>query len=255
MKRVLITGASGNLGRKLCQHLQDRGGFSLTMIDARSVDETEVVVADLSTYDPGWTESFAQQDAVVHLAADPRPEAPWTSLQKHNVDATLNVFAAALMHGVKRLVFTSSCQVMLGHPAPRSLSCEAAPSPVNFYGATKVFGERLAKSYAESHGLSAVCLRIGTIRRGPNPPDVGSYRGQRQWLSNRDFCQAVEKAIITPDIDFAILFVTSENAMPLWDLSETCRILGFQPADRHCPRPPSVVTRLRHRMRKTLARR
>jgi len=251
-RRILVTGACGNLGLKLSRHLRAQEQILLTPIDVKADDGLQVLEADLSSYDATWVKEFEGQEVIVHMAADPRPDAPWPSLQKHNVDATINVYAAAVAHGVKRVVFASSCQVMFGYSEPQRVTHESMPRPVNFYGATKVFGERLGKRYAEQYGLSTISLRIGTIWRGENAPTVGPYHGQRQWLSNRDFCQAVEKAIFVRDVSFAALFVTSNNTKPLWDLSETISVLDFHPQDTHNPIRPSQMARIKYRLRKVL---
>ena len=72
-KTILITGASGNLGRKLSQHLAGR--YALRLLD-RTARQPEVVTADLSVWEPGWVELFQGVDAVVHLAANPTAELP-----------------------------------------------------------------------------------------------------------------------------------------------------------------------------------
>ena len=252
--KVLITGACGNLGGKLSRHLRAQGSVSITLVDSKPARNQQVVVSDLSTYDESWVQLFRDQEVIVHLAGDPRPDAPWPSLQKHNVDAIINVYTAAVAHNVKRVVFASSCHVVFGYSEPNLVNHESVPKPVNFYGVTKVFGERLGESYSKRHGLSVICLRIGTIRRDENVPNQDAYQRQRQWLSNRDFCQVAEKAMFVPDVKFATLFVTSNITNPLWDLSETRRVLDYQPKDSHIPVRPSRIIRLKGRVKRVLLR-
>jgi nucleoside-diphosphate-sugar epimerase len=177
-------------------------------------------------------------------------------LQRNNVDALLNVFRAAVENRVKRVVFASSSRVFLGYTDRRMLvGHESAPKPTDFYGATKVFGERLGKSHADQYGLSVICLRIGVVWPGDNSPAGKGYEAQRRWLSTRDFCQAVEKAIHAPEVQFATLFVTSDNQGMPWDLSETRRVLGFEPRDRLVPVRSPLLVRLMRAVTRLLRRR
>jgi len=60
--------------------------------------------------------SPAGLDTVVHLAADPRYEAPWDGLLKNNIEGAYRVFEAALATGCRRVVFASSTHAVLGNP-------------------------------------------------------------------------------------------------------------------------------------------
>ncbi len=57
--------------------------------------------------------------------------------------------------------------------------------------------------------------------------------GQQMWLSDRDLCQAVERATLTPDVPFGIFNVMSNNPGMRWDIDSTRRSLGYQPRDGH----------------------
>lgn len=251
--KVLITGAAGNLGRKLRKHLESGGRYELTLLDRRAGDG--VLTADLGTWDETWVRCFQGQDVIVHLAADPRPWPPWESLQRNNVDAALHVFRAAVERGAKRVVFASTGRAFLGYSDRRVLvRHDFTPKPIDFYAVTKIFGERLGRSYADQCGLSVICLRIGSNLPGDNSPEGKGYDAQRRWLSNRDFCQAAEKAIHVPDVQFAALFVTSDNEDKPWDLSETRRVLGYEPQDRLVPVKPPLPVRLNRRVVRQLRR-
>lgn len=243
--KVLITGASGNLGQKLRAHLEAGDHYELTLLDVRAADSDCVISADLSRYDESWVRHFHGQEIIVHLAADAHPWAPWESLQNNNVDALLNVFRAAVENQAKRVVFASTSRAFLGYTDRRLLvRHDFMPKPTDLYSATKVFGERLGRSYADRYGLSVICLRIGTVWPGDNSPVGRGYDAQRRWLSTRDFCQAAEKAIRVPGVQFAAVFVTSDNEGKPCDLSETHRVLGYEPQDRLVPVKPSLFARL-----------
>ena len=91
-----------------------------------------------------------------------------------------------------------------------TITPDLPPKPTTGYAASKLAGERIGRSFSMRHDLTVICLRIGTIPPGDNPPDgCLSDWDQKCWLSNRDFCQAVEKAINAEGFRFATLNVMS----------------------------------------------
>jgi NAD+ dependent glucose-6-phosphate dehydrogenase len=249
--RVLITGAAGNLGSKLRRHLDSKPGYQLALLDKNPAHDAAIGGADLSTYAKSWTDGFSGVDTVVHLAADASQWAAWSSLARNNVDATINVFEAAVEHRVRRVIFASSVHAMLGYenePVER-ISTELETYPTNFYGASKVFGERLGRTYADRHGLSVICLRLGWA---PLVNDANAVRGhpaQALWLSDQDFCGYMEHAIEADDtLRFAIVNAVSNVEGSKWDLTDGIRALGYAPRDRLSPAPVGISHALRRRL-------
>lgn len=242
MRTVLITGAAGNLGRKLRAHCEALG-WSLRLLDIDGQGEANIIAADLSVWNDGWASAFAGVDAVVHLAATPSPEASWAAVQRLNIDLTQNVYEAASRAGVRRLVFASSNWVMAGYRAAEGrLGTEMDPDPVNPYGVSKLVGERMGRSYHERWGLSVACLRIGYCQRGENHPglhmNMGLW-GQAMWLSNRDFCHGVERAVLADGVGFAVLNLMSANPGMRWDIDSTRKAIGYVPQDGAVPIEPA----------------
>jgi hypothetical protein len=104
------------------------------------------------------------------------------------------------------------------------------------YAATKLFGERLGKCYAETRGLTVLAVRIGWVRPGDNRArDVPLNRGdwfRLMWLSNRDYCQLMERCVVADPLPpFAILHGMSANTGSRWDLEATRRLVGYEPQD------------------------
>lgn len=257
-QKILVTGTKGNLGRKICNYLKAKSQYDLVCLDIVTHGDTSTIQADLSLYNDSWTRCFEGVNVVIHLAADHRLTAPWESLEKHNVDAVINVFEAAVSNGVERVIFASSLATMYGynedyyhHNTP--LTPEIPARPNSFYGATKILGERLGRGYAKLHGLSVICLRIGWVQPGENNPetfrDIMPWK-QARWLSNRDLCQAVERAIIVKDLDYEILNVVSDNKGMSWDIARTCRILGYHPQDSHTPTRSSLKVLMKRRLKR-----
>ncbi len=234
-RTVLITGAGGNIGRKLAAHFAALG-WTLRKLDVAAQGDPEVTECDLSVWDEAWVRRFAGVDAVVHLAGDPRPSAPWASIQRLNIDLLMNVYEAAVRQGAKRLVFASSNWTVAGRRfGTEALTTDVEPHPVNAYGVSKLIGERAGRSYWERWGLSVICFRIGYNQRPPNRPGpqmgYGAW-GQEMWLSDRDLCDGFEKAVLAgPEVGFAVLNLMSDNPGMRWDIATTKRTIGYAPRD------------------------
>jgi uronate dehydrogenase len=248
-KIVLITGVTGNLGAKLRRSLEER--FELRLIDSDPRGDSSVFAADLSLWNENWVERFRGVHTVVHLAADPTANQVWPKLIGPNIDAVANVFQAAASARVSRVIYASSNHVMGGYqhdPEPARITTDIAPRPGTQYmvdgqlrdstpyGSAKLFGERLGKSYADATGMSVIAVRIGWVRPGDNlARNILLERGpwfRLMWLSNRDFCQLIEKCIeADPAIRFAIINGMSANAGMRWDIEYTRQLVGYEPQD------------------------
>ena len=108
-KRVLVTGAAGRIGRVLREALRDR--YKLRLMYHKTpltpVGDEEAVTGDVFIFD-SLLEAIEGVNAVVHLAAEASPRAPWERVLNANMIGTYNVFEAARQMGVKKIVFASS---------------------------------------------------------------------------------------------------------------------------------------------------
>lgn len=235
---VLITGASGNLGAKLCAHFSALG-WSMRLLDIASHGDDAITTADLTAWDGNWVERFDKVDTVIHLAGRPSPRSSWESVVRYNFDMTQNVYEAAVRGRARRLIFASSNWVMAGHRFDLSpLRTDMPPCPVNPYGVSKLVGERLGRSYHERHGLEVICFRIGYCQEADNPPGrsmgMGKW-GQSMWLSNRDLCHGMERAVLAENIGFKVLNLMSDNPGMRWDIATTSETIGYLPRDGAAP--------------------
>lgn len=255
-KRVVITGAAGNLGGKLRAHLAAVGSYELVLTDLVGGGAPDILPADLSDLAGGWPDLLRGADVVVHLAGEPHQLAEWGSLQTANIDATLALFDAAARHGVQCVIYASTNMVMDGYRSTNTRITSSLPErPTTLYAASKLVGERIGRIFSDRHGLSVINLRIGIIRSGTNPPplDLGVW-DQRKWLSNGDFCRAVERAIEANGVSFATLNLMSDNEGMIWDLEEARQTIGFVPADRSTPAQPPPWRRVRLFLRRVKRR-
>ena len=139
LEMVFVTGASGQLGRKLVRELLNRG-YS---VDAQfrnqekasrwCPDKARAMVGDL--FNPDWLAKAMQNcDSVIHCAAmvSLRP-APYEPMHKVNVGGTKAVVDACLKAGVKRLIHVSSTAAVGGSITGEVLD-ETAPFNLAGYG-------------------------------------------------------------------------------------------------------------------------
>jgi UDP-glucuronate 4-epimerase len=113
--------------------------------------------------------------AVVHLAAlaGVRPSiADPASYVSVNVDGTTAVLAAAVRHGVGRLVFASSSSVYGNNAKVPFHEDDPVDAPVSPYAATKRAGELLCHSFWHLHGLPIACVRLFTVFGPRQRPDL-----------------------------------------------------------------------------------
>lgn len=234
-KRVVITGASGHLGGKLFDYLEADTDWHPVGLDILKTDRKDCHLADFSKMGD-WTEHLAGADAVVHLAADRSPDASWGSSVANNMDATLNLYHAAAQHNVRRVVFASSNWVHGGYRfSAEKLVPSVDPKPVNAYGVSKLFGERIGEYFVREHGLSVICLRIGwtqwTHDNAPGRHMAMGRWGQEMWLSDRDFLHGTERAIAADNVSYAVLNLMSDNPGMRWDIGPTKELIGYRPQD------------------------
>lgn len=234
-RTVLITGACGNIGRKLRAAWADR--YDLVLIDvAADREDPAVIVADLAELDDRWITHFHGVDTVVHLAANPDEFASWMELEQPNLDALNNVLLASVLAGVDRVVFASSNHTMGGYRdlGDQPITVDLTPRPDGPYGATKLMGERLGKSCARAFDMTFVALRIGWVQPGANRPDTLPDDWARSiWLSNADLVRLFGRAIETELDDRAFVVVNglSNNRGTRWDLAHAAAVLRYYPED------------------------
>lgn len=251
MKRVVITGAAGHLGRKLFDMLEQTEGYEVCGLDLRPCEHPAIHIADFAE-DGNWIKHLVNTDVIVHLAGDRDPTASWHSAIRNNMDATLALYHHAVAMGVKRVIFASSNRLQGGRRFGKErLNNTLAPHPVNAYGMSKLFGERTGAFFSTRYDLSVICLRIGwTQWTHDNKPGrhmaMGQW-GQEMWLSDHDFLNGMRCAIDADNIIFEVLHLMSDNPGMRWDIEPTKKLIGYRPQDEHVAQI-NGATRLRAAM-------
>ncbi|MBO0844803.1 MAG: NAD-dependent epimerase/dehydratase family protein [Nocardioides sp.] len=182
MKKILITGGAGFIGRHLASHLASREDTSVTVIDNESLgdrkhldlDKVRFIHGDLASRDDLHT-ALEGQDAVVHLAADTRVmdsiENPQYNFD-NNVIGTFNLLELCRELRVSRVIAASTGGAILGDVDP-PVHEQMAPHPTSPYGASKLMLEGYLSAYSSSFGLSGCALRFSNIY-GPRSFHKGS---------------------------------------------------------------------------------
>ncbi|MCR2811376.1 MULTISPECIES: NAD(P)-dependent oxidoreductase [unclassified Microbacterium] len=124
---------------------------------------------------------------ILHLAtvlSASAEEHPYAAAQV-NVTGTANVFETAVRLDMDKVVWTSSSSVYGPRSVPPSglISDDCPFDPVYTYGAAKLFGERLSRSYAEKHGLNVTALRPFRVYGFGEHVKLGRGGGS-SWLAN-----------------------------------------------------------------------
>ncbi|MEU5931796.1 NAD(P)-dependent oxidoreductase [Micromonospora sp. NPDC047187] len=219
-RRVVVTGATGKLGRAVGAHLRAVGVDVLAVDRAGGRDPRDVngefLLVDLTDYGQvveaftgGADEHAGGVDAIVHLAAVPAPGLMSNATTfANNSAATYNVFAAARTAGIKRVVWASS-ETVLGLPfdtpppyAP--VDEEYAPRPESTYSLNKALEEEMARHFCRwDPELVMVGLRFSNVMDVEDYAPFPSFDADprlRRWnlwgyIDARDGAQAVERAL------------------------------------------------------------
>lgn len=223
---MVVTGAAGRIGRTVCAALADR--WDLVPADLRPAPG----VRRLDIGDgPACREAFTGADAVVHLAADPDPDATWDNLLPANIEGAYQVAQAAAACGVRRLVLASSLHAVSGYPEGRQHRATDQPRPANLYGATKAWAEALGAAIAGTSTTTVVALRIGYFSDTPPQPGEQSPSEWAAWLSARDAVDLVRAAVEATGVDGCVVINgVSRNTHSAADLDEALA-LGYRPQD------------------------
>lgn len=157
-------------------------------------------------------EALHGYDAVVHLAANPNPSG-WTEerMFRHNTGTTYNIFRAAMLNGLQRVVWASS-ETTLGLPFEKVLPTyapidEQSPlTPESSYALSKVISEEMARQFSRWTNVPYVGLRFSNIMYPNNYANFPSYWSDphaRKWnlwgyVDARDVAQICRLGLEAP---------------------------------------------------------
>lgn len=158
-------------------------------------------------------------DGVVHLAAMwllHCKDFPRTAFNV-NIEGTFNVLEACVNNNIQRLVYSSSASVY-GDAVEVPMTEEHPFNNRNFYGATKIAGEAMARAFHDRYGLSYVGLRYMNVY-GPHQDQTAAYTGVIPIMLNK--IDANEAPTINGDGSQAYDFISVQD-------TARCNVLALQ---------------------------
>jgi len=190
MTKVVVTGGSGKAGRAVVRDLVAHG-YDVLNIDLRAPQETLSPFLEVDLSDLGQTvEALRGADAVVHLGAIPAPgRRPEEVTFRNNITSTYNVFSAATLLGLRRIVSASS-ETTLGLPFDREKPAYAPIDedhplyPESSYALSKVLSEEMARQVNRWTGVPIVSLRFSNIMEPHDYAQFPAFQDdpwRRQW--------------------------------------------------------------------------
>lgn len=165
---MLITGASGFVGRALVKNFAQRPGVFVRSAVRRSHDSSPlinpVIVGNLGR-ETDWTSAVEGVNCVVHTAAQVNPgtrrkTTPHSEYHRVNVEGTIKLAEQAAAAGVRRFIFISTAKVLGERSATRQPLSEVAPyAPCDGYASSKMEAELALLALAKHTSMEVVIVR------------------------------------------------------------------------------------------------
>jgi UDP-4-keto-D-QuiNAc 4-reductase len=180
--RVLVTGATGFVGRDLVDRLR---AAQIEITTAGRNAASNIVIDDIDGSTEWQADHFSAVGSIIHLAAHVhKMSEPDTSRYfSVNLDGTVNLARAAGKAGVKQFIFMSTIKAMgecteLGEPFTRHSPC----LPTDPYGKSKLEAELALFKLGEEYGMQIICIRPPLVY---GPGVAANFRSLMNVIKNR----------------------------------------------------------------------
>ena len=242
MTRVLITGAGGFVGQKLCSALED-AGFAIVPVYRTCRPGLingfhDVIVGKSIDATTDWTGELADVDVVVHLAAKVHvmngdESDDLASFRGVNVEGTRNLAKQAAQFGVKRFVYLSSIKVNGERTNENPFVADQAPKPEDFYATSKMEAEIALREIEKETGIEVVIIRpplvygpgvkgnlaalARMIKRGI-PLPLGAVNNRRDFVSIYNLTDLIRICCLHPAAAGSIFLVSDDESISTVEL-------------------------------------
>ncbi len=222
---IVITGAAGSVGGYLRQTMP--GHYHLRLSDIHEIsdlkDNESFVRADVANADE-MQQLLQGAYGVIHMGGIAK-EHDWPSIQRVNIGGTVNLYEAARINHVQRVIVPSSNHAVGFYPRSQTITNDVPFRPDSRYGISKAFAELTGSLYADKYGIKTLAIRLGNV--ADKPVD---RRRLSIWMSPRDLQQQVDIGLQHPDLHFAVVYGVSGNTRSWYD-DKTAAALGYKPQD------------------------
>ena len=254
--RILVTGASGFVGRALVEDLAAQGHRVRAAmrqpadIFSRSVEV--VAVSDLAR-PLEWRTLLSDINAVVHLAGIAHITSGIAEdlYDRVNRAATAALAAAAARDRIARLVFVSSIRAQAGPACDHPLTEADTPHPVDAYGRSKLAAEDairaaqlpftiLRPALIYGPGVKGNLADLIRLARSPWPLPLGALRNRRSLLARSNLVAAIHHALVAPAMLNETYVVGDREPLTIAEIVAALRA-GLGRGPRLIPVPPSLL--------------
>lgn len=262
-EKILVTGASGFVGKSLYAELQElkRSVVGVIRFKANKTNNINLIGMKSINGDTSWFAALSDVSIIVHLAArvhimDDKALNPLLEFRKVNVEGTLNLARQAAAAGVKRFIFVSSIKVNgeyteIGKPFTEV----ETPSPKDAYGISKLEAERGLMLIAQQTGMEVVIIRpplvygLGVKANFASmmqmvkrciPLPLGAIHNKRSFVYIENLVSLIVKCIDHPAAADQVFLVSDGRDLSTTELLRGCaKALGVK--SRLLPIPQKLI--------------